>query len=364
MKMPILNLININKYYGDAHILKNVSFNIMDGEFLTILGPSGCGKTTLIRCIAGLEEINSGDILLKATSIKNLAPNKRNVNTVFQNFALFPHLNVYDNIAYGPRIKKTINEKDLREKVNEMLVLVQMQGYEKRMVNQISGGQKQRIALARALINEPDILLLDEPLGALDLKLRKHMQRELAHLQKQTQTTFVYITHDQEEALNMSDRIAVMDNGIIHQIGKPKEIYNNPKNTFVATFIGDRNMAKVKILDKDKEYYKIQMGNNIIKIRCSTKANCSEGPGKTVVLAIHMDKMKISCQETPNSLVGEILSVHYAGSRIRTELNVDGRKFIVIEYQNDDCDYNIGDRVYITWEDSGAILLPLNGKID
>ena len=191
MKKSLLSILNLNKYYDDFHVLKDISFDIHDGEFFTLLGPSGCGKTTLLRCIAGLESIESGDLMLKGQSIKGLDPNKRNVNTVFQNYALFPHLNVYDNIAYGPRVKKSMKEGEIKSKVAEVLELVQMTGYEERMTNQMSGGQMQRIAIARALINEPALLLLDEPLGALDLKLRKHMQTELAHLQKKTGTTFV-----------------------------------------------------------------------------------------------------------------------------------------------------------------------------
>ena len=359
MKKTLLSLININKYFDDSHILKDISFDIENGEFLTLLGPSGCGKTTILRCIAGLEDIDSGDILLNGNSIKDLAPNKRNVNTVFQNYALFPHLNIYDNIAYGPRVKKSMSEQELKEKVSDFLHLVQMSGYEERMIHQLSGGQNQRIAIARALINEPDILLLDEPLGALDLKLRKHMQMELAHLQKQTKTTFIYVTHDQEEALSISDRIAVMNEGKIQQLGTPREVYNNPSNLFVADFIGDRNMKRVEVLEKDQEYSKIKLGNNIINIRCSDNADCPEPHPKYAMLAIHMDKMKISCDETSNSLAGKVLSIHYAGSQIRTELDVDGENLIVIEYQNDDCDYEIGELVYISWEDSGAILLPM-----
>lgn len=364
MEKSLLNLINVNKYFGDSHILKDVSLDIKDGEFLTLLGPSGCGKTTILRCIAGLESVDSGDILLSGDSIKDLAPNKRNVNTVFQNYALFPHLNMYDNIAYGPRIKKTMSEEEIKKRVTEVLDLVQMSGYEERMSDQLSGGQKQRIAIARALINEPDILLLDEPLGALDLKLRKHMQTELAHLQKQTKTTFVYVTHDQEEAVNISDRIVVLNNGEIQQIGSPRDVYNNPKNFFVADFIGDRNIKKVQLLEKENGYHKVKIGSNIINIRCSNNAECNLKPGEMAILAIHMDKMKVSCDETSNFLVGEVLSVHYAGSQIRTELNVDGEKITAIEYQNNDCDYEIGHKVYITWEESGAILLPLEDGLE
>jgi spermidine/putrescine transport system ATP-binding protein len=356
MQEPLLKLININKYYGDSHILKDISLDINDGEFLTLLGPSGCGKTTLLRCIAGLVSIESGDILLRGESIKDLPANKRNVNTVFQNYALFPHLNVYDNVAYGPRIRKSMNETKLKRRVAEVLEMVQMSGYEERRPHQLSGGQMQRVAIARALINEPDILLLDEPLGALDLKLRKYMQTELAQLQKQTGTTFVYVTHDQEEALNMSDRIVVIHEGRILQSGSPREVYNNPRNLFIANFIGDRNIIKVKALEKGNEYSRIRLGNHELYIRCSGNAECA---GDMAVLAIHMDKMRISCNEMPNSLTGEVLSIHYAGSQIRTEVSVDGKKITVIEYRNSDCDYEAGDHVTITWEDSGAILLPM-----
>lgn len=358
IKQPLLSLVNINKYFGDVHVLKDVSFDIRHGEFLTLLGPSGCGKTTLLRCIAGLEQINSGDILLNGSSIKDLAPNKRNVNTVFQNYALFPHLNVYDNIAYGPRVKKTMDETQLKTKVGEVLELVKMTGYEKRMTHQLSGGQRQRIAIARALINEPDILLLDEPLGALDLKLRKHMQTELAHLQKQTETTFVYVTHDQDEALNMSDRVVVIDQGVVQQLGSPRDIYNNPSNLFVADFIGDRNILEVEVLELDEVYSKVKLGENVVKIRCSDQAYCPNPSAGVAVLAIHMDKMRISCDEVANSLVAEVTSVHYAGSQIRIELEVAGKSIMVVEYQKSECSCKPGDRVFVSWEENGAVLLP------
>ncbi len=357
MKQPLLTLDNINKYFGDVHVLKDVSFTIEEGEFLTLLGPSGCGKTTLLRCIAGLETVHSGDILLNGSSIKDKAPNKRNVNTVFQNYALFPHLNVYDNIAYGPRVKKSLEEAELKDRVANVLDLVQMLGYEKRMPHQLSGGQRQRIAIARALINEPSILLLDEPLGALDLKLRKHMQTELAQLQRKTGTTFVYVTHDQDEALNMSDRIVVMDQGRVQQLGSPRDIYNNPSNLFVTSFIGDRNIMQVEVLETDEGYSKVRVGNDVVSIR--SLKQCLLKTAKEAILAIHMDKMRVSCEETPNSLKGEVLSVHYAGSQIRIEVQVDEHPIRVVEYQKTDCDCKVGDTVYVSWEDNGAILLPL-----
>ncbi|NLJ40167.1 MAG: ABC transporter ATP-binding protein [Clostridiales bacterium] len=364
MGKSLLSLTGINKYYDKNHILKDVSFEVIDGEFLTFLGPSGCGKTTLLRCIAGLEEIDSGDILLKGQSIKGLSPNKRNVNTVFQNYSLFPHLNVYDNIAYGPRVKKSMAGDELKTKITDMLELVQMSGYEERMPNQLSGGEKQRIAIARALINEPDILLLDEPLGALDLKLRKHMQRELAHLQEKTGTTFIYVTHDQDEALNMSHRIAVIEKGRIQQLGSPREIYNNPRNLFVASFIGDRNIRKVKILEGGEGFAKVELGSNIIDIRCVHEAQHPCKSGDTAILAIHTDKMQVSCHEMPNSIKGIVTSIHFAGSQTRIDVDVDGEDMIVIEYLKNECECKVGDPVYLVWEETGAVLLPLEDSED
>ncbi len=356
VKQPLLSLVNINKFFGDFHVLKDISFEIRQGEFLTLLGPSGCGKTTLLRCIAGLESVHSGDVLLNGSSIRGMAPNKRNVNTVFQNYALFPHLNVYDNIAYGPRVKKSMGEGELKGKVADVLELVQMLGYEKRMPHQLSGGQRQRIAIARALINEPAILLLDEPLGALDLKLRKHMQTELSQLQKKTGTTFVYVTHDQEEALNMSDRIVVMDQGVVQQLGSPRDIYNNPVNYFVTTFIGDRNILQVKVVETSETHAQVQFGEHVVTIRNSGQHRIEEG--QTAILAVHMDKMRVSCEQTANAFVGEVLSVHYAGSQIRIRIKVGNKSITVVEYQKIDCDCEAGDQVYVTWEDHGATLLP------
>lgn len=362
MKKSLLSLVNINKSFGDSHILKDVSFDIEDGEFLTLLGPSGCGKTTILRCIAGLESIDSGDLLLNGISIKNLLPNKRNINTVFQNYALFPHLNIYDNIAYGPRIKKSMNEKEIKEKVSEFLDLVQMTGYEERMIHQLSGGQNQRIAVARALINQPDILLLDEPLGALDLKLRKHMQTEFVDLQKKTKTTFVYVTHDQEEAVSISDRIIVIDEGKIQQLGSAHDVYHSPKNLFVAGFIGDRNITQVKVLEKHDGRCTIKLGSHVVDVRSC--ANTTAKPGDTAELAILMDKMKISKEEIPNSFVAEVLNIHLAGSQIRTKVCVDNEVLTVIAYQDYNCDYKIGDSVYISWEDSGAALLSMEEELE
>ena len=238
----IISLHNIVVEFDGEKILKNIDLDSRDKEFVTLLGPSGCGKTTTLRIIGGFLTPTSGDVMLDGKRINDLPPHKRDVNTVFQKYALFPHLNVYENIAFGLRIKK-VSEKEIVRRVGEMLELVNLTGFEKRSIQRLSGGQQQRVAIARALVNHPKILLLDEPLGALDLKLRKEMQTELRKIQQALELTFVYVTHDQEEALTMSDTIVVMNNGHIQQIGSPIDIYNEPVNAFVADFIGESNIV-------------------------------------------------------------------------------------------------------------------------
>ena len=239
--MHTIELVNITKEYNGVTVLDNLNLYIKENEFLTLLGPSGCGKTTTLRIIGGFEEPTQGKVLFEGKDITNVPPYERQINTVFQKYALFPHLDVYDNIAFGLKIKK-LPKDEIDKRVREMLRLVNLQGFERRSIDSLSGGQQQRIAIARALVNEPKVLLLDEPLGALDLKLRKDMQIELKNMQKRVGITFIYVTHDQEEALTMSDTIVVMDKGLIQQIGTPVDIYNEPKNAFVAKFIGESNI--------------------------------------------------------------------------------------------------------------------------
>lgn len=241
MNDNIIELKNICKEYGNSKVLKNISLDIKKNEFLTLLGPSGCGKTTTLRILGGFEESTNGEVIFENKVINQVPPYKRKINTVFQKYALFPHMNIFENIAFGLKIKK-IRKNEIDTKVKRMLKLVDLEGYEKRSIDSLSGGQQQRIAIARALVNEPEVLLLDEPLGALDLKLRKEMQIELKNMQQKLGITFIYVTHDQEEALTMSDKIVVMDKGIIQQMGTPEDIYNEPKNAFVAKFIGDSNI--------------------------------------------------------------------------------------------------------------------------
>lgn len=238
----IISFENVDKFYEDTHVLKNINFEIEKGKFYTLLGPSGCGKTTILRIIAGFTDVSNGKVTLNGEDVTKLPPNKRKVNTVFQDYALFPHMNVFENIAFGLRLKKT-PENIIKEKVADALKMVQLSGYENREISQMSGGQQQRVAIARALVNEPEVLLLDEPLSALDLKLRTDMQYELRELQQRLGITFIFVTHDQEEALAMSDEIFVMSKGEVVQSGTPVDIYDEPINRFVADFIGESNIV-------------------------------------------------------------------------------------------------------------------------
>lgn len=260
MAEELIRLVNIVKEFEDNQVLKGINLYINKNEFLTLLGPSGCGKTTTLRIIGGFETPTSGELLFEGKNIVNVPPFKRKVNTVFQRYALFPHMNVFENVAFGLKIKK-LDSKTIKEKVSNILNLVNLPGYEKRTIESLSGGQQQRVAIARALVNEPEVLLLDEPLGALDLKLRKDMQIELKNIQQRTGITFVYVTHDQEEALTMSDTIVVMNNGVIQQIGTPIDIYNEPKNAFVADFIGESNIVDGVML----EDFKVDFGGHLFE---------------------------------------------------------------------------------------------------
>ncbi|HBF36789.1 MAG TPA: spermidine/putrescine ABC transporter ATP-binding protein [Firmicutes bacterium] len=264
MTETLISLSNVSKDYNGSEAITDINLNITRNEFLTMLGPSGCGKTTTLRVIGGFEHPSKGEILFGGVNINDIPPYKRKVNTVFQKYALFPHMNVYENIAFGLKIKK-IPKNEIDHKVSAMLELVALSGYEKRSVNSLSGGQQQRIAIARALVNEPEVLLLDEPLGALDLQLRKEMQLELKAMQKRLGITFIYVTHDQEEALTMSDTVVVMNQGQIQQIGTPETVYNEPVNSFVAGFIGESNIVNGIML----EDFLVKLAGK--KVKCSDK---------------------------------------------------------------------------------------------
>ena len=299
-----LELKEIKKSFTEGEaVLDNISLEISKGEFITLLGSSGCGKTTTLRIIAGLEQPDAGSVWLDGREVTGLEPNQRDVNTVFQNYALFPHMNVAENIGYGLKLKK-VPKSEIRKKVSQMLELVQLEGYEKRKPSELSGGQKQRVAIARALVNNPKVLLLDEPLGALDLQLRRAMQIELKHLQKKLGITFIYITHDQEEAINMSDRIAVMKDGRIEQIGTPDEIYNHPKTSYVATFVGNANILHGAAERIQGENAIVKIGNDRVIVKLETSQQNTEdtggkqhlAAGEKVTLAVRSENILL--QET------------------------------------------------------------------
>ena len=299
-----LELKEIKKSFTEGEaVLDNISLEISKGEFITLLGSSGCGKTTTLRIIAGLEQPDAGSVWLDGREVTGLEPNQRDVNTVFQNYALFPHMNVAENIGYGLKLKK-VPKSEIRKKVSQMLELVQLEGYERRKPSELSGGQKQRVAIARALVNNPKVLLLDEPLGALDLQLRRAMQIELKHLQKKLGITFIYITHDQEEAINMSDRIAVMKDGRIEQIGTPDEIYNHPKTSYVATFVGNANILHGAAERIQGENAIVKIGNDRVIVKLKTSQQNTEdtgvkqylSAGEKVTLAVRSENILL--QET------------------------------------------------------------------
>ena len=314
----IIKLKDISKSFDGETVLSDINLYILDNEFITLLGPSGCGKTTTLRIIGGFETPDSGILYFDGKEINDVPPHKRQVNTVFQRYALFPHLNVFENIAFGLRIQK-MPDAEIREKVKEMLTLVNLKGFEKRSISTLSGGQQQRVAIARALVNKPRVLLLDEPLAALDLKLRKDMQIELKNIQKKTGITFIYVTHDQEEALSMSDTIVVMANGSIQQIGPPEKIYNEPVNAFVADFIGESNIVNgVMIRD-----YEVSFAKQTFK--CEDFGFAPNEPVDVVVRPEDIDIVPVS----DSMLTGEVTSVTFKGDYYEIIVDIDNFKWMI-----------------------------------
>ena len=314
----IIELRNISKSFDGETVLKNLSLDIHDKEFITLLGPSGCGKTTTLRIIGGFVEPDEGDVCFMGARINDLPPYKRNVNTVFQRYALFPHLNVFENIAFGLRVHRT-PEREIVERAEKMITLVNLKGFEKRNVTTLSGGQQQRVAIARALVNNPKVLLLDEPLAALDLKLRKDMQKELKNIQQQTGITFIYVTHDQEEALSMSDTIVVMADGEIQQIGTSTDIYNEPKNAFVADFIGESNILDGTMLDD----LKVKFSGHVFE--CVDKGFGKNVPVDVVVRPEDVDIVPIE----KGMLRGTVTSVTFKGVHWEIIVDIGGFKWMI-----------------------------------
>lgn len=373
----LLSLAGIKKSYGDTEVLKDINLDIQNGEFLTLLGPSGCGKTTLLRLIAGFEQPTDGSITLDGSQMAGLSADKRPVNTVFQQYALFPHMTVAQNIAYGLKLKKVAKD-EINRRVQQMLDMVQMTHLANRKPQDLSGGQQQRVAIARAVINRPKLLLLDEPLSALDYKLRLQMQSELKRLQRELGITFVFVTHDQEEALSMSDRIAVMKDGRFQQVGTPIEIYETPANLFTAKFIGETNLFNAKIIGIDEHAPDLngQVTNGRIKVevredngyyhtvRNLRRPKFPVAIGDTVNLLLRPEDLRIYDPEddTHKGLLGRVIESNYKGSTLDSIIELDNGGLVKASefFDEDDpsFDYKIGEAVKVTWVDGWEWVLP------
>lgn len=343
MKKVIVKLEDFTKKYGEKEIIKNINLEVYEGEFITLLGSSGCGKTTILRSISGMDRPTSGKVYLDGEDVTDVDPTKRQVNTIFQNYALFPLMTVEKNIEFGLKMKK-VPKQERKKRVKEMIELVHLEGYEKRKPKELSGGEQQRVSIVRGLINNPKVLLLDEPLSALDLKLRKKMQIELKQLQKKLGITFIYVTHDQDEALSMSDRIAVIKDGKIEQIGTPVEVYEKPKSIYVADFLGEANIFKGIIKD-----------DTCICEEASIKIMPKFKNDTKVDLIVRPENVKLS-KEKNSDLVGTIYEQIYDGAFTKILIKVN-KKIIKAIISGNDKIYKKNDEVYLTWDVEDAIIL-------
>lgn len=328
----IIDLQNISVSFDGQTILNNINLQIHDGEFVTLLGSSGCGKTTTLRIIAGFQQPDKGNVIFEGKNIDGVPAYKRQVNTIFQRYALFPHLNVHDNIAFGLKVKKIKDKKVINKKVDEMLELVNLKGFGSRNINSLSGGQQQRVAIARALAVDPRVVLLDEPLGALDLKLRKDMQIELKNIQQKLGITFIYVTHDQEEALSMSDTVVVMNNGEIQHIGTPLDVYNEPKNAFVADFIGESNILD-GVMHED---FSVEFSG--MRFQCVDKGFKKDEPVDVVIRPEDIDVLP----EGQGMLSGKVTSVTFKGVHYEIIVDIDGFKWMIQTTQKSEVGDTIG----------------------
>jgi len=360
VKEKLLILSNLVKIFDGHRVLNNLSLEIEDGEFITLLGPSGCGKTTLLRIIGGFESVDEGELFLKQQPLLHVPPHKRAINTVFQSYALFPHMRVDENIAFGLKMKR-IPLATIQEEVSRILEVVKLTPFAHKMPHELSGGQQQRVAIARAIVNKPSLLLLDEPLSALDYKLRKAMQIELKALQRQLGITFIFVTHDQEEALSMSDRIVVMNHGNIEQIGTPKEVYENPKTLFVADFIGQTNQLKATLHDQDDQTLHLQLADQRLILR----KNEPKTYAKELVLIVRPEDFRVERRledvPTKSYLEGVLQQIIYKGVTIDLVIQTNqGETVNVSEFYNEDSDalsYQEGERLYLYWNEGWEVIL-------
>jgi len=354
----IVEIKNVNKIFGTTQVVHDMNMRVYAGEFLTLLGPSGCGKTTTLRMIGGFESPSSGSILIEGVPVEAKEPFERDVNTVFQSYALFPHMTIFDNVAYGLKVKK-FRRAEIAERVEEMLALVQLTGYEKRYPSQLSGGQKQRVAIARALINNPKVLLLDEPLGALDLKLRKQMQIELKRLQKKLGITFIYVTHDQEEALTMSDRIAVMYQGYIEQLDLPASIYERPATKFVADFIGESNVLEATVAAKDGPNLSLATETGTVlgmsgEVSESEHVYISVRPEKTLLTEMPVDGFSVR---------GIVKEQIYVGSMLKCIVTMpNGFEVRVSKIAGQQLP-SAGSSVFVSWDPQDAVIIKSRDQV-
>jgi spermidine/putrescine transport system ATP-binding protein len=355
----IIELQGVSKAFGGREVLPPLDLDIYHGEFITLLGPSGCGKTTLLRLIGGFEHPDTGRVLLAGSDITELPPNQRPVNTVFQSYALFPHMTVFENVAYGLRAERR-PEPEIQTRVAQVLAMVQLTDLAGRRPDQLSGGQQQRVAIARAVVKGPRVLLLDEPLSALDYKLRKQMQNELKRLQRELGITFVFVTHDQEEALSMSDRVVVMREGCIEQVGTPRDVYESPSNLFVARFVGEINIFAATIVETTDNGRVIgEVAGEHHELR--THARRFER-GQRVNVLLRPEDLRLLPVDAPHGLPGQVIERNYKGMTLESLIRLDsGQELLASEFFDEDdpdFDYRLGERVRVTWVPNWEIVLP------